>query len=85
MPIEKVHELTMPDAAGIADLVQRATVAWLQTGVRNCQPMPAASSSTKGWGMQCCTALWGFWRCTGCGPITLMLRRIKRWPKGVEK
>ena len=32
VPIEKVSELKAPDAKDIADLVRRATVAWLQTG-----------------------------------------------------
>ena len=85
MPIEKVHELTVPDAEGIADLVRRATVAWLQSGGVE---LPTAASGFKLYkglgytvlrGTECILAVYRV------RPDNLFLRRMKRWPGGVEK
>ena len=85
MPIEKVHELTVPDAAGIADLVRRATVAWLQSGGTD---LPSNASGFKLYKGLAYAVLHG-----GGGVLVvyrvrsdnLLLRRMKRWPKRVEK
>ena len=85
MPIEKVHELTMPDAAGIADLVRRATVAWLQTGGVEL-PTPASGFKLyKGLGYTVLRGAAGVLAVYRVRPDNFALRRMKRWPAGVEK
>lgn len=85
MPIEKVHAFEVPDADGIADLMRRSVVAWLQTGGTE---LPTAASGFKLHKELAYTVLRG----TGgvlavyrVRPDTKALRRMKRWPAGVEK
>ena len=85
MPIEKVHELTVPDAAGIADLVRRATVAWLQTGGTEPPTNASGFKLYKGLGYAVLHGTGGILAVYRVRPDNLMLRRMKRWPAGVEK
>ena len=85
MPIEKVHELTMPDAVGIADLVWRATVAWLQTGGTEPPNNASGFKLYKGLGYAVLHGAGGVLAVYRVRPDNLMLRRMKRCPKGVEK
>ena len=85
MPIEKVHAFEVPDADGIADLVRRSVVAWLQAGGKE---QPTTASGFKLHKELAYTVLRG----TGgvlavyrVRPDTKALRRMKRWPAGVEK
>ena len=85
MPIEKVHELTVPDTAGIADLVRRATVAWLQTGGTELPTNASGFKLYKGLGYAVLHGSGGVLAVYRVRTDNLMLRRMKRWPKGVEK
>lgn len=85
MPIEKVHELAMPDAAGRSDLVRRATVAWLQSGGTEL-PTPASGFKLyRGLGYAVLRGYEGVLAVYRVRPDNFALRRMKRWPKGVEK
>ena len=59
----------MPDAEGLADLVRRATVAWLQTGDTELLSNASGFKLYKGLGYALLHGAVGFWRCTGCDPI----------------
>lgn len=85
MPIEKVHELTEPDTAGIADLVRRATVAWLQSGGTELPSNASGFKLHKGLGYAVLHGSGGVLAVYRVRPDNLMLRRMKRWPAGVEK
>ena len=85
VPIEKVYELTVPDAEGIADLVRRATVAWLQTGGTELPTDASGFKFYKGLGYAVLHGADGVLAVYRVRPDNLMLRRMKRWPAGVEK
>ena len=85
MPIEQKYEFQKPDALAAADLVRRATVAWLQGGGLDL-PAPASGFKLyKGLGyivLHGATSVLAVFRIR---PDNLALRRMKRWPAGVEK
>ena len=85
MPIEKVHEFTMPNTEGIADLVRRATVAWLQTGGTELPTNASGFKLYKGLGYAMLHGTVGVLAVYRVRPDNLALRRMKRWPVGVEK
>lgn len=85
MPIEKVHEFTMPNAEGIADLVRRATVAWLQSGGTDLPSIASGFKLYKGLGYAVLRGAAGVLAVYRVRPDNLALRRMKRWPAGVEK
>ena len=66
MPIEKVHAFEVPDADGIADLVRRSVVAWLQAGGTELPTAASGFKFHKEWPTPCYAALGVCWRCTGC-------------------
>ena len=85
VPIEKVHEFTVPDTAGIADLVRRSTVAWLQTGGIELPTAASGFKLYKGLGYTVLRGAEGILAVDRVRPDNLALRRMKRWPAGVEK
>ena len=85
MPIEKVHEFKAPTSDGAADLVRRATVAWLQSGGTEL-PTPASGFRLyRGLGYAVLRGYEGVLAVYRVRPDNFALRRMKRWPSGVEK
>ena len=85
VPIEKVHEFIAPDAEGVADLVRRATVAWLQTGGTELPTGASGFKLYKELGYTVLRGAGGVLAVYRVRPDNLALRRMKRWPAGVEK
>ena len=85
VPIEKVHESVMPKATDVTDIVRRATVAWLQSGGTGPPTNTSGFKLYKGLGYAVLHGAGGVLAVYRVRPDSLMLRRMKRWPKGVEK
>ena len=85
MTIAKTHEFKRPDDAEASDLMRRASVAWLQ----GCgQVFPDARSGFKlhkGLGYVVLHAASGILAVYRVRSDNRALRRMARWPKGLEK
>ena len=75
----------MPDAEGIADLVRRATVAWLQTGDTELLSNASGFKLYRGLMYAVLHGAGGILAAYRVRPDSLVLRRIKRCLSGVEK
>lgn len=86
MPIEQVHTFTRPTKAKAADLVRRATVAWLQQEQGG--ELPGARSAFKmhaGLGYVVLHGASGVLAVYRVRPDNGALRRMKRWPAVIER
>lgn len=85
MPIDQVHTFSRPSKAEAADLVRRATVAWLQTGGTELPGPASAFKMHQGLGyvvLRGPEALLAVYRVR---PDNMALRRMKRWPDAVGR
>jgi hypothetical protein len=85
MPLAQVHTFSKPGKTEAADLVRRATVAWLQTGGTE---LPSASSAFKmhrGLGYVVLRGAEGVLAVYRVRPDNMALRRMKRWPEVVGR
>jgi hypothetical protein len=84
MPIEQVHTFARPSKADAADLVRRATVAWLQQAGGGELPSPASGFKMhKTLGYVVLHGASGVLAVYRVRPDNGALRRMKRWPAAV--
>lgn len=84
MPIDQVHEFTKPTRAESADLVRRATIAWLQDGNTELPTSTSCVRMASGLGYVVLHGASGLLAVYRIRPDNLALRRMKRWPGNIE-
>lgn len=85
MPIEKIHEFKKPSKEEAADWLRRAIVAWVKAGGAE---MPSARSGFKlhkGLGYVVLNSASSVLAVYRVRPDNHALRRMVRWPRGLEK
>lgn len=85
MAIAKTHEFKRPDDAEASDLLRRATVAWLQAGGQGMPDERSGFRLLKGLGYVVLHAASGVLAVYRVRSDNRALRRMVRWPKGLEK
>lgn len=85
MAITKIHNFKRPNDAEASDLLRRATVAWLQAGGQGFPSDRSGFKLHKGLGYVVLHAASGILAVYRVRPDNRALRRMVRWPKGLEK
>ena len=85
MAITKTHEFKRPDDAEAYDLMRRASVAWLQAGGQGFPDARSGFKLHKGLGYVVLHAASGILAVYRVRSDNRALRRMARWPKGLEK
>ena len=85
MPISKTHDFKRPDDTEATDLLRRATIAWLQAGGQGLPDDRSGFKLRKGLGYVVLHAASGILAVYRVRSDNRALRRMVRWPKGLEK
>lgn len=85
MPIEKVHEFKKPSKAEATDLLRRSIVAWLQAGGSEMPSKRSGFRLYKELGYVVLHGAGGVLAVYRVRPDNGALRRMARWPAGIEK